>query len=113
MNCELFQTKIRDFVFDKIEYSEDLEEFLLHAKECDNCMEELELYYTIHRGLEDIEPPVETDMTMTVEEELDYIFEYYFDYFRKEKHLYKIIKIVIIAFIVIVPLVLFYLGFIS
>lgn len=112
MNCELFQARIRDFVFDKIEYSEDLEEFLLHAKECNHCMEELELYYTIHRGLEDVESPVETNKPMTVEEELNYIFEYYFDYFKKEKHLYNIIKIVIIALIIIVPLVLFYLGFI-
>ena len=47
MNCEVFQEKINDFIFDRIEYSEDLEDFLSHAKECKDCMEELQLYYTI------------------------------------------------------------------
>ena len=95
MNCELFQKKIRDFIFDKIEYSEDLEEFLTHAKECNECREELELYYTIHRGLGDIEPPIESEAPMTAEEELAYICEYYNEYFEKEKRLSKIGKIAV------------------
>lgn len=112
MNCELFQTRIRDFVFDKIEYSEDLEEFLIHAKECKDCMEELELYYTIHRGLEDVKPPIDTNEPMTIEEELDYIFDYYFEYFKKEKRLYKISKISIITLIIFAILVILYFIFI-
>ncbi|MCI8955817.1 MAG: hypothetical protein HFG29_02360 [Eubacterium sp.] len=90
MKCEVFQKNIRDFIFDKIEYSEDLEEFLSHAKECDECREELELYYKIHRGLGDIEPPVESDEPMSAEEELKYIIEYYNEYFKKEKRLGRI-----------------------
>lgn len=113
MDCELFQKKIRDFIFDKIEYSEELEEFLLHAKECDNCWEELELYYTIHRGLEDIEPPVETDTPMTSEDELKYIFEYYIEYFEKEKHLNKIGKVFVIILTVALIGAAFYVGAIS
>ncbi len=47
MECKDFQKLINDFIFDKIEYSEDLKEFLNHAKTCKNCGEELELYYNI------------------------------------------------------------------
>ena len=54
MECKDFQKLINDFIFDKIEYSEDLKEFLNHAKTCKNCGEELELYYTIRRGLGDV-----------------------------------------------------------
>ena len=110
MDCELFQKKIRDFIFDKIEYSEDLEEFLLHAKDCKDCREELNLYYTIHRGLGDIEPPVETDNPMTAEEELKYIFEYYIEYFEKEKRMNKIGKISVIVLTVILIGLAFYVG---
>ena len=70
MNCEVFQEKINDFIFDRIEYSEDLEDFLSHAKECKDCMEELQLYYTIHRGLEDVPAPFEGEETKKAEEEL-------------------------------------------
>ena len=103
MDCELFQKKIRDFIFDKIEYSEDLEEFLSHAKECNACKEELELYYTIHRGLGDISPPLETDEPMNITEELKYIYEYYNEYFEKQKRLNKIgrIIVVVLAFILV------------
>ena len=58
MECKDFQKLINDFIFDKIEYSEDLKEFLNHAKTCKNCGEELELYYTIRRGLGDVKAPV-------------------------------------------------------
>ena len=57
MECKDFQKLINDFIFDKIEYSEDLKEFLNHAKTCKNCGEELELYYTIRRGLGDVKAP--------------------------------------------------------
>ena len=95
MNCEVFQKKIREFIFDKIEYSEDLEEFLSHAQDCKECREELELYYTIHRGLGDIEPPVESEVPMSAEDELKYIIEYYNEYFEKEKRLAKIGRIAV------------------
>lgn len=113
MNCESFQERIRDFIFDKIEYSEDLEEFLLHAQECADCREELELYYTIHRGLGDVEPPVETDTPMTAEDELKYIFEYYIDYFKKEKRMSRFGKILVVVFVIILIGLAFYVGAIN
>ena len=54
MECKNFQKLINDFILEQIEYSEDLKEFLNHAKTCKNCGEELELYYTIRRGLGDV-----------------------------------------------------------
>ena len=85
MNCEVFQEKINDFIFDRIEYSEDLEDFLSHAKECKDCMEELQLYYTIHRGLEDVPAPFEGEETKKAEEELQDLIEYYDEYLQRQK----------------------------
>lgn len=113
MNCELFQKRIRDFIWDKIEYSEDLEEFLLHAKQCDECREELELYYTIYRGLEDVQPPIETDKPMTAREELEYIFKYYSEYFDKENRMNKIGKIFVIVLAGVLIALAFYAGVIN
>lgn len=113
MNCELFQKQIRDFIFDKIEYSEDLEEFLLHSKECEECREELELYYTIHRGLEEVQSPVETDEPMTAKEELEYIFQYYSDYFKKEKLMKQIGRIFLIILAGVFVALAFYVGAIN
>ena len=113
MDCELFQRKIRDFIFDQMEYSEDLEEFLQHAKECKECQDELELYYTIHRGLEDVEAPVETDVPMTAKEELKYIFDYYFEYFEKEKRMNKIGKVFVVVLALVLVGLAFYVGAVS
>lgn len=113
MNCELFQKKIRDFVFDKIEYSEDLEEFLLHAKKCEDCREELELYYTIHRGLEDVEAPVETEKPMSSREELEYIFHYYEQYFNKQKQMNRLGKVFVVVLAVVLIGLAFYVGAIN
>jgi hypothetical protein len=99
MQCKDCKKQIDDFIYDKIKYSDDLKDFLEHVKSCDECMEELELYYTIHRGLEDVAPPVETEQFLTIKEELDYIFKYYNDYFLRQKKI-KVITIVLIALIV-------------
>ena len=102
MNCEVFQEKINDFIFDRIEYSEDLEDFLSHAKECKDCMEELQLYYTIHRGLEDVPAPFEG------EEELQDLIEYYDEYLQRQKSYKKAARISIIAILAIVLSIISY-----
>ena len=73
MDCTRFQELINDFIFDKIDYSDDLKEFLEHAKTCKSCNEELSLYYTIHRGLGDIPAPEGSEEGADTEEELDNI----------------------------------------
>ena len=73
MECKDFQKLINDFIFDKIEYSEDLKEFLNHAKICKNCGEELELYYTIRRGLGDVKAPDDSEESVDATQELENI----------------------------------------
>lgn len=101
MDCETFQKEIVNFIFDKIEYSEDLEMFLKHAKECKECREELELYYSIHRGLEDVSAPTDDEFENT-NKELEFIFNYYNDYFKKQRRMNIFAKISIGVFILVI-----------
>ena len=80
MTCENFQKLINDFVFDKIDDSELLEEFVEHAKEC---KEDLELYYSVRRGFGDTECPIETDEMLEPNIELEYVLEFYEKHFKK------------------------------
>ncbi|MFQ9515386.1 MAG: hypothetical protein ACLRZ9_06120 [Eubacterium sp.] len=102
MNCKKFQELINDFIFDKIEYSEDLEEFLDHAKNCQACSEELSLYYTIHRGLGDAPAPSDSEEVTDVDKELENIFSFYDEYFEKQRFMKKAGKISIAVFGVVV-----------
>ena len=54
MDCREFRSKIPDFVNGTIEPS-CLDEFLNHAKNCSDCMDEMEINYMINTGLEKIE----------------------------------------------------------
>lgn len=102
MDCKRFQELINDFIYDKIEYSEDLEEFLEHAKNCESCKEELELYYSIHRGLGDVTAPDESMEVMDTGRELDNIISFYDEYFNKQKIMKKAGKISGVVFIIMV-----------
>lgn len=99
MDCTKFQELINDFIFDRIEYSDDLQEFLEHAKECSSCNEELSLYYTIHRGLGDVPAPEESEEGADTEQELENIKSFYEEYFAKQKIMKKAGKISIIVFL--------------
>lgn len=89
MECKKFQERINDFIFDRIEYSEDLEEFLEHAKSCQSCKEELEFYYSIFRGLEDVPAPDDSDEIRDSSSELQSIMDFYDEYFQKQKIMKK------------------------
>ena len=82
MECKDFQKLINDFIFDKIE---DLKEFLNHAKTCKNCGEELELYYTIRRGLGDVKAPDGSEKSVDATQELENIINFYDEYFEKQR----------------------------
>lgn len=102
MDCKKFQKLINDFIFDKIEYSEDVEEFLEHAKECPACNEELTLYYTIRRGLGDVDAPGDGEEVMDANKELENIFSFYDEYFEKQRFMKKAGKISIAVFGVVI-----------
>lgn len=102
MDCKKFQGLINDFIYDKIEYSEDLEDFLEHARNCPSCNEELSLYYTIHRGLGDAPAPDEKEEDEDPNVELENIKSFYEEYFEKQRFMKKAGKISIVIFSVMV-----------
>lgn len=93
MDCKRFQELINAFIYDKIENSTELEEFIEHAKNCENCREELALYYTIHRSLGDVAAPDGEDNTSDYEQELKDIIKFYDEHFYKQKFIKKAGKI--------------------
>ena len=108
MVCKDFQKLIHDFIYDRIDYSDELEEFINHANECSECMEELELYYSIHRGFDDVESPVKVDEILEPGVELRYVMEFYEKYFRRQNLLYNIGKAVLICFTAVIFVVIIY-----
>ncbi len=110
MDCLRFQQLISDFIYDRIENSKTLEEFLEHGKTCEACKEELHLYYTIHRGLGDVMSPGEND-DGDLERELNDIFKFYDEYFAKERIMKRAGKASIIAVIIIAFLTALYMFF--
>ena len=54
MNCLEAQSKIVAFIEDKLEDGEVLE-FVRHIRSCDNCAEELEIYYTLLVGMKQLD----------------------------------------------------------
>lgn len=102
MDCKKFQELINDFIFDKIEYSDEMEEFLEHSKICKECKEELELYYSIFRGLEDVASPDDSDEIRDPNSELNIIIGFYDDYFMKRKIMRKAGKISGVAFVAMI-----------
>ena len=108
MDCKRFQELINDFIYDRIEYSQDLEEFLGHAKNCNSCNEELSLYYTIHRGLGDVQSPTGIEEVQDCNQELKDIMSFYEEYFYKQRFMKKAGKISIITFSVMVICTIIY-----
>ncbi len=50
MTCLEAQSKIMDFIENKLP-EEETREFIKHVRTCDNCYEELEIYYTLIAGM--------------------------------------------------------------
>ncbi|MCM1494278.1 MAG: zf-HC2 domain-containing protein [Bacteroides sp.] len=72
MNCLEAQSKIVAFVEDKLEGGELLE-FVRHVRSCENCAEELEIYYTLLVGMKQLDEDQElsTDFKAQMEEKLN------------------------------------------
>lgn len=72
MNCLEAQSKIVAFIEDKLEDSESLE-FVRHIRSCENCAEELEIYYTLLVGMKQLDEDRElsTDFKAQMEEKLN------------------------------------------
>lgn len=72
MNCLEAQSKIVAFIEDKLEDGESLE-FVRHIRSCENCAEELEIYYTLLVGMKQLDEDqvLSTDFKTQMEEKLN------------------------------------------
>ena len=57
MNCLEAQSKIVAFIEDKLDNGEKLE-FIRHIRSCNNCAEELEIYYTLLVGMKQLDDDI-------------------------------------------------------
>lgn len=77
MTCLEAQSKIIAFIEDKLE-REELLEFVKHVKNCENCSEELEIYYTLLVGMKqlDNEENLSSDFKKELENKLNTTYDY-------------------------------------
>ncbi|MSS63370.1 hypothetical protein [Velocimicrobium porci] len=54
MDCKETQANIELFVKDKLDVKK-LKEFLYHVEQCEECMDELEVYFTLYSGMQILE----------------------------------------------------------
>lgn len=72
MTCLEAQTKIMAFIDNKLT-GDELSEFVKHVKNCKNCSEELEIYYTLLVGMKQLDNNEElsTDFKRDLDRKLD------------------------------------------
>lgn len=68
MNCLETQSKIMAFIDNKLP-DDELKEFIKHVKSCDNCAEELEIYYTLIVGTRQLDN--EQNLSLNFKDELE------------------------------------------
>lgn len=66
MNCLEAQSKIMAFIDNKLP-DDELKEFIKHVKSCENCAEELEIYYTLVVGMKQLDSQVNPSMNFKQE----------------------------------------------
>ncbi len=91
MNCREFQKLIPAFINDTIE-DEEIEAFITHSKECEECFDELEIYYMLFEGLDKLEKDAGASFDLKGELQ-EKIKEY-------EEHIYTAFKMRIIGGVV-------------
>lgn len=71
MTCLEAQSKIVSFIENKLS-DDELAKFISHVNECDDCAEELEIYYTILVGMKklDEEQNIDADFSLELKEKL-------------------------------------------
>ena len=68
MTCLEAQSKIMAFIEGKLP-DDELREFIKHVKNCENCSEELEIYYTLIVGMKELDN--EENLSTDFKKELD------------------------------------------
>lgn len=71
MKCKEAEKLIVPFISEEIE-TRDLEEFLIHIEECEQCREELSIQYLVAEGLQRLEEGSTFDLQSELENRLDF-----------------------------------------
>lgn len=105
MNCLTAQSLIIKYVNDELSGNE-LESFLNHIDECDDCMEELKIYYILSKGMQQL------DDDMVINYNFHQQFEDSLDDARHKivkTNMNKLKKMIVVNFIIIIfPLIFTY-----
>ncbi len=78
MSCAEFQKQIMSFINQELE-DDELDRFLAHVKACSECMEELEVYYTLITSMKQLDE--DQDLSSDYRQDLINLLE------KKEEHL--------------------------
>lgn len=111
MNCREFSVLTKAFIFDEIEDKKVIMEYLMHARECKECYEELEVTYSMYRSLGDIQGPDGNEYSSDYVNELKQISEYYNELVKSErrnKYLHVLVIIIIIVLAVVAGICLLF-----
>lgn len=76
MDCKNFQLKINDFLYDQMTDDDEIMDFIIHARNCADCYEDLEIYYTIFHGLDLVEDSKDIEFS---HKNLENLLDYYAD----------------------------------
>ena len=108
MDCREFSTYTKAFIYSEITDNKIIKQYMEHARECSDCADELEVIYSMHRALGDIQDPDGNDNSSDYISELKEIFVFYDDkiYNQKTDEKMRIIVAVVIAIIGIVFILL-------
>lgn len=60
MTCKEAESLVMAYIRHELEAAK-LEEFLEHLEQCENCREELEIYYTVQAGIRQLDADTDTD----------------------------------------------------
>lgn len=89
MNCSRAQSMITPFIQDNLNL-EDMEEFVDHVGSCQNCREELEVYYALLTAMKQLDEDknISSDFSMELsrklEESQEKVLHAKFTYYRKK-----------------------------
>ena len=80
MQCKDVQNKFIPFINDELNQKE-LKEFLAHIRQCKDCQEEYDIYYTMIMGMRYLESDnniteLEINSEQRIREAEDYLFQY-------------------------------------
>ena len=111
MKHEDYLAWIDDFIFDRIEYIDDLKEFIEHSRNCPKCFEELKFQYSIRRSLGDVQFKLGSDDDIIDPDmELKTIFSYYDKYIenndKKKRVITTILSIISLGVLLLITLII-------